>query len=200
MLLQEAYSVELLKESFPKMTLTQLESKLPNLNISESEYIENFSNRVIEELFGGLKALAGGAKQAVSQAGQGILDRGTQAVKQMGKNLVNTGKEVGSGLASGANQIGQNVRDIYNGAEGAQQAQQAVKQATDSVNQLVQLIKTAQQQGLVSFTGDPMTLPLEDIIDELVLAKKGADSQSKSAQKNGVFGRVGQAYRKGARQ
>lgn len=186
MLLTEAYSVQMLKESFPKMSLSQLEAKLPYFNISEATYIEEFSEKVIEELFGGLKALAGGAGNAAKKAGGGLLQKG-----------IDTAKQVGSGVASGAKQVGQNVRDIYQGAEGANQAEQAVKQASAAAQQLVQLVQAAQQKGLVTFSGDPMQLPLEDIVNELILAQQGANSQSQSAQKQGVFGSAGKAFQKG---
>jgi hypothetical protein len=49
-LLAEAYSLQLLKEAFPKMTLKQVIANLDEFNSQESEWVEQFSERVILEL------------------------------------------------------------------------------------------------------------------------------------------------------
>ncbi len=195
MLLSEAYSVQLLTESLPKMTLAQLETRLPYLTLQESEYVDKVASRVIEELFGGLKALAGAGGGAAKTAGGGLL----QGAKALGSKALDVGKGAIAGTKAAAQQVGKNVSDIYHTAEDQGQADQALKQANASAQQLVQLIKSAQQKGLVSFTGDPMTLPLEELIDELILAQQGAGNLQRSAQKQGVFGSAGKAFQKGFR-
>lgn len=196
-LLTEAYSVQLLTESLPSMTLEQLSSKLEQtLTLQESQYVELVTTRVIEELFGGLKALAGAAGGGASKASGGVV----QGLKNIGSAAKQGAKNVASGVGAAAKQVGQNVGDIYNSAEEKSKADQALKQANAAAQQLVQLVKAAQQRQLVSFSGDPMTLPLQDLIDELILAQQGAGNMQQSAQRKGVFGSAGKAFGKGFRQ
>jgi hypothetical protein len=49
-LLAESYSLQLLKEAFPNMTLKQVIANLDEFNSQESEWVEQFSERVIREL------------------------------------------------------------------------------------------------------------------------------------------------------
>lgn len=185
-LLSEAYGVQLLKESFPKMTLQQMEKSLGTLTLSESEYVEQFSEKIINEFFGGLKALAGGAGKLAGNAASGL-----------GKGLVNKAKQVGSGLAAAGKQVGSNVKDIYSTAEDQAKQGQDLKQAQSFAQQLVQLIQAAAQKGLAFANEDPMKMSLEDIVNELVLAQQGATNRSNSAQKRGVFGGAGKSFQKG---
>lgn len=187
-LMMEAYDVISLKRDFPKMTLSQLTEKLPTLTLTESAYVEQFSEKVIEELFGGLKALAGGV-------GSGL----GKAASSAAGGLKNVAKGAVSGVKSAAGQVGSNVKNMYNAAEDEAASNAAVKQANAAAMQLVQLVKAAQQKGLVTFSGDPMQLPLEDLIDELIVAQKGAGNLSRSAQRQGVFGGAGKAFQKGFR-
>lgn len=198
-LLQESIDLQLLKESFPKMNLSQVEKRLPYMSISESAYVEQFSERVIEELFGGLANLAKSAGGGLSQGIKNVAQAGAQGAKNLAQGGLNKAKQVGSGAVAGAKQVGKNVSDIYSSAEDEAQAGKAIKQANAAAMQLVELVKAAQQKGLVSFSGDPMQLPLEDVINELILAQQGAQSISKSAQKQGVFGSAGKAFQKGFR-
>lgn len=192
--LTEAYGVQLITESLPGMTLEQLTAKLSHpLTLQESAYIEKVTSKVIEELFGGLRALAGGAGGAAKAAGGGLV----QGAKNLANKAVDTAKGVGAGVGAAAKQVGQNVGDIYNSAEEKGKADQALKQANASAQQLVQLVQAAQQKGLVSFSGDPMQLPLQDLIDELIMAQQGAGNIQRSAQKQGVFGSAGKAFQKG---
>lgn len=193
-LLTEAYSVQLLTESLPSMTLAQLLETLKTpLTLNESAYVERVSNKVIEELFGGLKALAGGAGRAAGAAGGGL----AQGVRNLAGQAGSAIKGAAQGVGAAAKQVGQNVGDIYNSAEEKGKADQALKQANAAAQQLVQLVKAAQQKQLVAFSGDPMQLPLQDLIDELILAQQGAGNMQRSAQKKGVFGSAGKAFQKG---
>lgn len=195
-LLTEAYGVQLLTESLPSMTLEQILQKLQNpLTLNESTYVEKVSNRVIEELFGGLRALAGAGSGAAKSAGGGF----AQGVKNLAGKAVDTAKGAAQGVGAAVKQVGQNVGDIYNSAEEKGKADQALKQANAAAQQLVELVKAAQQKGMVSFSGDPMQLPLQDLIDELILAQQGAGNMQRSAQKQGVFGKAGQAFKQGFR-
>jgi hypothetical protein len=193
-LLTEAYGVQLLTESLPGMTLEQLLQKLQQpLTLNEATYVDKVSTRVIEELFGGLRALAGAAGGGAKAAGGGFM----QGAKNLAGKAVDTAKGAVQGAGAAAKQVGQNVSNIYNSAEEKNKSDQALKQANASAQQLVQLVQSAQQKGLVSFSGDPMQLPLQDLIDELILAQQGAGNMQRSAQKQGVFGSAGKAFQKG---
>jgi hypothetical protein len=195
-LLTEAYSVQLLTESLPSMSLAQLLETLKTpLTLNESVYVEKVSNRVIEELFGGLKALAGAGSGAAKSAGSGFM----QGAKNLAGKAVDTAKGAMAGAGAAAKQVGQNVSNIYNTAEEKGKADQALKQANAAAQQLVQLVQSAQQKGMVTFSGDPMQLPLQELIDELILAQQGAGNMQRSAQKQGVFGSAGKAFQKGFR-
>lgn len=195
-LLTEAYGVQLITESLPGMTLEQLLLKLDNpLTLQESAYVELVTTRVIEELFGGLRALAGGAGKAIRSAGAGLAQGAGDAARKVGSTV----QGAAQGATAAAKQVGQNVGDIYNSAEEKGKADQALKQATAAAQQLVQLVQAAQQKGMVSFSGDPMTLPLQDLIDEIILAQQGAGNMQRSAQKKGVFGSAGKAFQQGFR-
>ncbi len=195
-LLTEAYGVQLITESLPGMSLAQLTSKLSHpLTLQESAYIEKVTTKVIEELFGGLRALAGSAGGAAKTAGGGLAQGLKNAAGAAGSAL----KGAAQGVGAAANQVKQNVGDIYNSAEEKGKADQALKQANAAAQQLVQLVQAAQQKGMVTFSGDPMQLPLEELIDELILAQQGAGNLQRSAQKKGVFGSAGKAFQQGFR-
>jgi hypothetical protein len=72
-LLAEAYSLQLLKEAFPKMTLKQVIANLDEFNSQESEWVEQFSERVILEL------IPNGV----------ILESTTSKAKQLAKHIEN---------------------------------------------------------------------------------------------------------------
>lgn len=182
-LLTESYSLQLLKESFPQMTLAQVVANLDEFNNSESIWVEQFSEKIIEELFGGLKALAGVGGSAAAKAGGGLLQKG----KDLASGAINGVKQAGA-------RVGDNVKDIYKSAEDQSKFTQGAKQAQASALQLVQLVKDAQAKGLVTFKGDPLTMPLGELVQELILAQQGSKQLAGSAQKRGVFNKVGQSF------
>lgn len=191
-LLNEAYSAQLLKESFSQMTLGQVVANLDEFNQSELEWVEQFSERVIENLFpeelvlefwSGAKAVAGGG---LAKAGKGLF--------QKGKDLASS---AANGVKAAGQQVGQNVKDIYNSAEDSKTFDQGAKKAQQVAMELAQLVKSAQEKGLVTFSGNPMTMSLGDLVEELMQAQKGSASQAKSTQKNGAFEGIGRSFKKG---
>lgn len=192
-LLQEAYGLQLLKESFPRMTLAQVAANLDEFTLSESVWVDEFSNRVIEELFGGLKGLLGAGGGAAKTAGGGI----GNAVKGAAQGVKNAAQGAVQGAKGAASKVGQNVKDIYNSAEDASKFKQGAKQAQAAALQLVELVKDAQQKGLVTFSQDPLTMPLGELVEELILAQQGAQQLAGSAQRGGVFKGAGKAFQKG---
>lgn len=196
-LLNEAYSTQLLKENFPQMTLSQVVSNLDEFNQSELEWVGQFSERVIEnlfpdelvlEFFGGAKSLAKGISGGISKAGKGLAQKG---------------RDVASGAARGvkgaAGQVKQNVKDMYASGEDQAKYTAGAKKAQEMALELSELIKSAQEKGLVTFSGDPMTMPLGELVDELMLAQKGSSQRAGSAQRAGTFKGAGEALKKGFR-
>lgn len=178
----EAYSVQLLKESFPKMSLGEVNKRLPSMSLEEQKYVENFSERVIEELFGGVKALTDLPRQAAQKAKQKVSD---------------TASGLKQGAKSAASQVGQNVKDVYKSGEDVYTFSKGSEKAQSYVKELAELLTKAKEKGLVSFSGDPMQMSLEDVVDELVLAQKGSSQLAGSAQRRGVTKGAGKAFKKG---
>jgi len=181
-LLQEAYSLQLLKENFPQMTLAQVTANLPIMSLSESQYVDQFSERVINELFGGLRGIGKSAGNSIKKAGGGIMS----GIGGLGR-----------GVKDAASQVGQNFKDVYNSSEDEDKFNKGAERAKKTAEELVALVKDAQSKGLVTFSGDPMTMPLADLIDELMLAKKGSKQISGSHQRRGLGADVGKSFKKG---
>lgn len=190
-LLVEAYQVQLLKENFPQMSISQVQLNLDMMCESEKEWVETFSTRVIEELFGGLKALRGSATQSLGELGKGAADAA--------KGALTKGANLASGVASGAKaagqQIAKNVGDKYAAGEQASKSASDLKGAQAKVDELISMLQSAQENGLLAFTGDPMTMPLSDVVHELTVAAQGADNLNRSHQKRGFLKGAGQAFK-----
>ena len=205
-LLNEAYSAQLLKESFSEMTLGQVVANLDEFNQSELEWVEQFSERVIDNLFpeelvlefwGGAKAVAKGAGGGIGKAGKGLFQRGKNAVSNAAQGVKAAGQQVGQGVKAAGQQVGQNVKDIYNSAEDSKTFDKGAKKAQEVAMELAELVKSAQEKGLITFSGDPMTMPLGELVDELIQAQKGSANQAKGMQKNGAFEGMGRSFKKG---
>lgn len=192
-LLSEAYSVQLLKESFPHLTLQQVLNRYDRYNLSEQAWVDEFSTRVIEELFGGLGAVAGSAGRSIGGGLAGLAKKGMDKVSQGAKSLK-------QGASNAAQQVGQNVKNVYDTAEDKSKLNQGAKKAEVAAKQLAALVQDAQQRGYVTFSGDPMEMPLGDLVDELILAAKGSSSIAKSAQNKGILKGAGQAFKQGFNQ
>lgn len=194
-LLVEAYGTQLLKENFPQMTLAQVKGNIELMSESDQQWVCEFSDRVIEELFGGLKALGGNAMQAATK---GLQNVASSAKSGLQNAATKSGQAIGnaaSGAVAAGKKVAQNVGDKY--AAGEQDAASArdAKSALDMITQLQSMIQSAQQKGLVTFSGDPMTMPLKDVVDQLLLASKGANQLNNSQQKSSAFAGAGKAFK-----
>lgn len=178
-LITEAYTLQLLKESIPSMTLKQVNSNVDLLSESEAQYVCVVSERIINEFFGGVKNLLGAGKQAVQGAYQGAKGAVQNAAK---------------GVGAAAGQVASNVKDIYNTGNVDAQASQSIEKARGLTQQLIDLVTQAQQQGLVQAQGSIADMSLADLIDTLDSAKQAATTFSQGARKQGVTGGVGAAF------
>ncbi len=188
-LLGEAYDLRLLKENAPNMTLSQVQSHIEFMTESEAEYINTVNERILNEFWGGLKALGGAAKQA----GQAVGSK----VAQAGSAVAQKAQQAGQGALAGAKQLGQNAQDIYQTGNDAAKSGDAIKKAQTSAQQLIDLVTQAQQMGLVQAQGEVSDMTLADIIDQLTTAQQSAGTFKQGAMSKGFTGGVAQAARQG---
>jgi hypothetical protein len=192
-MLTEAYTVQLLKESIPTMSLTQVYSNLDLMSESELEYVATVSERLLEGFFGnlgaGLKGVAKGAGQAVQQAGQGLANKTSQAVQGA--------KQVGSGLAAAGKQVIDNTKDIYNTGADTNRANDSIEKARGLTQQLIDLVTQAQQKGFVKAQGAITDMTLSDLVDTLETAKQSAGTFAQGALNKGFTGGVKSAFNSG---
>jgi hypothetical protein len=184
MLLSEAYGVQLLEEKIGNMTLNQLNNNLQYMTLSEAVYVDE----VIEELFAGLKNLAGMAGKGLKSAGQAIANKAGNAANALGG--------VASGVKAAAGQIANNTKEMYNSAEVTKASQQAVLKASESANQLLKLVTDAQNNGLIAAQKAVNDMTLAEIMEELKTATQSAQTFQGAANKQGFTGGVGQAFNK----
>lgn len=204
-MLTEAYSVQLLRESIPTMTLKQVHANIELMTESEAEYVATVSERLIVEFFGGMKALGNVAKNAVTGAGKAFggavankAGQVAQGVKNTAGQVAQGAKQLGGGVAGAAGQVASNVKDIYNTAEQEGKSSSSVKKAIDLSQQLIDLVTQAQQSGILgNIQGEIINMPLGDIVDTLVAVRDSASDFSGQAKSNGIGGGVKQAFKQG---
>jgi hypothetical protein len=199
-LLSEAYSVQLLKESIPTMTLSQVSNNLDLLSESEEEYVCKVSEKILNEFFGGLKNVFGGAGKSASKGGAAVAQQGSkigQGLKNAASSAVSAAKGVGKGALAAGKQIGSNIKDQYDTGVEAEKSQSFVGKAQQYVDALRSELEKAQQSGLISFAGPIEQMQLGEIVDELMVATQGRQNFANSAQRKGTFGGVGKAFQKG---
>jgi hypothetical protein len=167
------------------MTIAEIQSKLPHMTIAEAQ--------LIEELFGKL-----GQKMGQIGAGLGNLAGAAgRGLKSAGQAVGSTAGKVGSGIASAAGQVGKNVQDMYKTGEVSKQTSDAIGNASKAAMELIDLVKQAQQNGLVKAQKDVTDMSLAEIMDELETAGKSAGTFQAAANKTGYTGGVGAAFKKG---
>ncbi len=197
LMLTEAYSLQVLKESIPTMSLKQVHSNLELMSESELEYVSTVSERLMEGFFGNLgsglknvgKGLAKGASNVAGQAAQTAGNKVGQAVQGA--------KQLGSGLASGAKQLGANVSDMYQTGVVDKQTGDSIEKARGMTQQLIDLVTQAQRNGLVKAQGNITDMSLSDLVDTLEIAKQSSGTFAQDSLKKGFTGGVGQAFRQG---
>jgi len=197
-MLTEAYTLQLLKESIPSMTLNQVHANLDLMCEAELDYVSTVSDRIVEGFFGNLKAgvsgVGKGIKQSAANAAQGV----KQAVGGKIGQAVQGAKQVGSGLVAGAKQIGSNVSDMYQTGVADKKSQDALVQAKTSTQQLIDLITQAQESGLLgNIQGNVTDMSLSDIIDTLDAVKQSTGDFAQAAIDKGFTGGAKDAFKQG---
>lgn len=176
-LLSEAYSLRLLKEQAPSMTLEQVNQRLQYMTEGEAEYIITVCNR-ITEAFGGLGNIGKALGGAVRGIGSGL--------KGVGRGAVEAGKEFGG-----------NVKDIYQSGQNVNKFQGVVDKAQAAMRELIDLVTQAKNSGVINPHGDIVDMTLDEIIFELDDALQSHKGFEKDALKKGFGGGVGSSFVKG---
>ena len=207
MLLTEAYSLQLLKESMADMSLSQIDNRLHLMSESELDYVATVNGRILAEAFnfGGLKNIGGAIKQGVGGAYQGAkqsVGGAYQGAKQKVGGMVDTAvqgaKNVGSGIASAAGEVASNVEDIYKSGQQAGSQADLLANAKKSIDALTDALRQTDEAGLLGRNrGEFMNLPLKNILAKLEQAQSLSQTSAQGARDKGVFGGAGQAFRQG---
>lgn len=176
-LLSEAYTLRLLKEQAPSMTLEQVNQRLQYMTESEAKYIITVCDR-ITEAFSGLGSIG----RAIGGAARGI----GSGLRGIGRGAIEAGKE-----------FKDNATDIYKTGEGVKTQKDAALQARKAVGDLIELMKQAKSGDLVDWQGDIMDLPLSQIITDLDGALKDRTGHRQDALDKGLFGGGGKAFVRG---
>ena len=198
-MLTEAYTLQLLKESIPGMSLRQVHSNLELMSESELEYVSTVSERLLEGFFGNLGSGLKNVGKGIAQGASNVAGQAKQAVGNKVGQAVQGAKQVGAGLAAGAKQIGSNVSDMYQTGVVDKQSSDAIEKARGLTQQLIDLVTQAQQNGLVQSQGSITDMSLGDLVDTLETAKQSAGTFAQDSLKKGFTGGAGQAFKQGMR-
>lgn len=198
-LLEEAYTLRLLKEQAPDMTISDVRNRLHLMTESELVYIKTVSDRILNEFWGqktlqnigaGLKNVGGAAANAASAAGQGI--------KNAAGGAIQGAKNVAGGIGAAAGQVAQNVGDMYSSGKQASQQTQVLADAQQSIEQLAEYLRQAEESGLLGVArGQTMNMSLNNIIKKLQTASQNAGNNAQAAQQQGFTGGAGAAFKQG---
>lgn len=189
MLIAEAYSSQLLEEAAPHMTISEIQNRLPHMTIEEAQ--------IIEELFGKLGQKIGQVASGIGGVGTAAARGAASVGKAAGQAVGQAAGQLGSGVKSAVGQAAQNVGDMYSTAAQSKSSEQAVQNAFKSATDLIDIVKQAQQSGLIKSQGEVTDMTLSDIMDQLETAKQSAATFQQGAAKTGFTGGVGQAFKQG---
>ena len=139
LLLEQAYKATQLKEHFPNMSLGQVRLVIENASPTELE--------VIEELLGGLRNVARGAKEGLQRAGRAAKERVQGAVQGAGQAVGDAVRGASDAVRAGASaagaaagQFGKNVKDMYKTGEDQAAAKKRKMQLINHISQLEELL------------------------------------------------------------
>jgi hypothetical protein len=204
-MLTEAYTLQLLKESIPDMTLSQVHANLNLMSESELEYVNTVMGRLNEGFFGNVKAGLKGVAKGVGQTAGNVASNVAQTASNVGSNVAQTARNVGSnvaGVARGVGQAGaqvaQNASDMYTTGRDASKQTDILAQATKSIEELSSYLRQAEESGLIGVArGQTMNMSLNNIITKLEKAQQQAGSNAQASQSGGLGAGIGQAYQQG---
>ena len=218
-LLAEAYMSTKLSQQLPNMTLRQIQLVVENGSPAELEVIEEFlgglknvakaAGQGLKKAGAGVKAGAQAAGQAVAgavgQAGQAVKGAGQaagQAVKGAGQAAGQAVKGAGQAVKAGAQQVGANVKDMYQSGEDEAAAGKRKKQLQDHLTQLEQLfaqhIEASPSSRLAGENVNDLTLG--QLKQALAQTAGNKGRKATAARDKGVFGGAGDAAAAGYQQ
>ncbi len=187
-LLEEAY------ESIFKQTNLITEATIAWDTIPVNKLLETTTPEVLEELFSGIKSMAQSAWNGVKNVGQAVANKATQTA---------------GGIKAAAQQVGQNVKNIYNTGEQESAAKQKTERAAELVSQIQNVVSELIKANPVigkEFEGkDPMSFTLGQIhsalqrgLESKQRSQRAASSKATQAKQTGIFGGVKQAFNTGS--
>ena len=198
LLLEDAYNASRLTQYLPNMTLEQVKLVIENASPAELE--------VLEELFGGLGNLARGAKEGVQKAGRAAKEKVQAAGQAIGQAARGAGAAAKGGVEAvkaGAQQVGSNVKGMYNTGEDAAGAEKRKSQLINHVAQLEELLashieSSRDADGRIRSTLKP---PIDGItigtLKRALAATAGTKAKAATqAREGGFFGGAGAAGQK----
>lgn len=194
LLLEDAYNASRLTQHLPNMTLEQVKLVIENASPAELE--------VLEELFGGIKNLARGAKEGVQKAGRAAKEKvqqGARAVGQAARDAGDIAKGGVEAVKAGAQQVGSNVKGMYNAGEDKAAAEKRKSQLINHVAQLEELfaghIEASPSSNLAKTKLDSITIgQLKRALGATASTKTKAAADARAG---GFLGGVGAAAQKG---
>lgn len=200
-LLEEAYSLRLLKEQAPNMSLGDIKNRLSVMNETELVYITTVTNRILNEFWGqktlqnvgaGLKNVGGAAANAVGGTAKSVGQRVKNTVGAAGQ----VAKNVAGGVGAAAGQVAKNVGDMYAAGKQSSQQSQVLVDAQQAIDQLTEYLKQAEASQLLPVRrGQVMNMTLNKIIQALQTAQETAGQKAQTAQARGFTGGAGQAFK-----
>ena len=207
-LLAEAYMSTKLSQQLPNMTLRQIQLVVENGSPAELEVIEEFLGglkNVAKAAGQGLKKAGAGVKagaQAAGQAVAGAVGQAGQAVKGAGQAAGQAVKGAGQAVKAGAQQVGANVKDMYQSGEDEAAAGKRKKQLQDHLTQLEQLfaqhIEASPSSRLAGENVNDLTLG--QLKQALAQTAGNKGRKATAARDKGVFGGAGDAAAAGYQQ
>lgn len=199
-LLEEAYTLRLLKEQAPNMTLTQLEQRVGLMSESELIYVNTVMDRIINE-FWGQQALAG-AKNVGSAAMSGLKSAGGAAKNAIGgaaQQVASAGKGALAAGKAGVQQAASNVGNIYNKGAIKQRQSAALVGGLKAIEQLRGFIQQAEQDGVLQGGQNFEDMSISELIEYLEGSQSASATNATNAAQQGftkgVGGAMSQAYR-----
>ena len=215
-LLSEAYTLQLLKESAPSMTITEVKQRLPYMSEAEAIYIETVCNRISTYIIeegkigdflsgaGNLGRGIGGSIKRGAQAAGGAIQRGAQAaggaIADKARTAGNVAQGVGRAAVEGAKTIGGNANQMYQTGKLSNQQAQAVQKAELAVTELLKLLETIKNvPDMREYRGNPDNIKLSRLTEILQAAAGKASQQAETSRSagltNGLRQRVGTAFK-----
>ena len=153
--------------------------------MAENNQLNEQELKIVQELFGGLRNIGRAAGQAVNT--------GIQKAGQAVNTGIQKAGQAGRAVAAGAQQVGQNVSQMYQAGETERAAQQQVETLNKLLTQIQQVIAQVKQTNpqLGNLIGkNPRLDYLQQKVSQVA---KAAANKATTVRNKGFTGGVGQA-------